>query len=89
MLESIVERRVCEYAKSKGWLVFKFTSPGHIGVPDRMFIRDGKVFFIEFKQKGKKPTLLQQRCMDKIAAEGITALVADSVEAGKVIVDAQ
>ena len=33
MLERDIEKRVKEYARSKGWLAYKFTSPGHIGVP--------------------------------------------------------
>ena len=49
MLEKQIEAKVCDYAKERGLLVYKFTSPNRMAVPDRMFIRpDGKVFFIEF-----------------------------------------
>ena len=89
MLEKDIEKKVKAYAKSKGWLVFKFSSPAHRGVPDGMFIRDGRVFFIEFKQLGKKATKLQQITIDKIICEDIKVFVCDSVEQGKGIVDAQ
>ena len=38
LLEKQIERSVCDYAKSIGFLVYKFTSPERAAVPDRMFI---------------------------------------------------
>ena len=67
MRESYIEKAVCDYAKSKGWLVFKFL--GRRGVPDRIFIRNGTCFYIEFKAPGKEPTELQKRMHNKIKAE--------------------
>ena len=88
MLERDIEKRVKEYARSKGWLAYKFTSPGHIGVPDGLFISPlGFVIFMEFKQTGKKPTAMQQREIDRINQHGVLALVVDSVEQGKTIID--
>ena len=37
MLEKDIEKAVCDYAKSKGVLTYKFSSPNHVGVPDRIF----------------------------------------------------
>ena len=88
MLERDIEKRVKDYARSKGWLAYKFTSPGHIGVPDGLFISPvGFVIFMEFKQTGKKPTAMQQREIDRINQHGVMALVVDSVEQGKTIID--
>ena len=88
MLERDIEKRVKEYARSKNWLAYKFTSPGHIGVPDGLFISPvGFVIFMEFKQTGKKPTAMQQREIDRINQHGVMALVVDSVEQGKTIID--
>ena len=62
MKEKDIESVVCNYAKTKGCLVYKFASPAHRSVPDRMFIAPhGKVFFIEFKAPGKLPTVGQRR----------------------------
>ena len=36
MLEKQIEAKVCEYAKTKGVLVYKFTSPARAAVPDRL-----------------------------------------------------
>lgn len=89
MLERDIEKRVKEYARSKGFLAYKFTSPGHIGVPDGLLISPvGFVIFMEFKQTGKKPTAMQQREIDRINQHGVLALVVDSVEQGKRLIDA-
>lgn len=85
MLESKIERTVCEYAKKAGCVTYKFT--GHKGVPDRIFMIKGKTFFIEFKAKGKKPTELQRKTMGDIVSKGIACYICDDVESGKRIID--
>lgn len=84
--ESAIERNICEYAKRNGCLVFKFTSPGHRGVPDRMIIKDGKVLFLEVKREGKRPTLLQVKCINELRKGGVFAQWTDSADEGKQMV---
>jgi len=87
-LEKIIEQKVCDYAKSKGCLVYKFTSPSRRSVPDRMFIAPGgRVFWIEFKRLGLKPTPGQEVEIEKIRSKGGIVCVADSVEQGKWVID--
>lgn len=86
-LEKDIEKRVCDYAKSLGMLVYKFTSPSRRSVPDRMFItKAGVVFFIEFKRKGQKPTASQEVEIAKIRAQGVKCFVVDKVADGKQII---
>ena len=59
MTEAGIEQRVVKYCKDHKLLTYKFTSPAHRGVPDRIIIGGGKVLFLELKQEGKKPTPLQ------------------------------
>ncbi len=88
LLEKEIEKRVCEYAQSKGWLTYKFTSPARHAVPDRMFIAPGgRVIFVEFKREGQKPTVPQEREHARLRAQGVAVYVVDNVEAGKVMVD--
>ncbi len=97
MLEKEIEKKVCDYAKEKGMLVYKFTSPARAAVPDRLFIvplkmdnavlRNAKAFFIEFKQSGKKATVPQQREINRLLNAGIRAYLVDDVEMGKKIID--
>jgi len=86
-LEKIIEEKVCAFAKSKGILVYKFTSPNRRSVPDRLFITvTGKVFFMELKRRGQKPTPAQAVEIDKIRAQGVQVFVVDDVEIGKAMI---
>lgn len=83
MLEREIETTVCNFAKSKGWLVFKFSSPNHKGVPDRIFIKAGRFLMIEFKAPGKKPTALQVKTINGIREQEVEVYVIDNVKEGK------
>jgi hypothetical protein len=88
MLEKDIEKSVKRYAESHGWLTRKWTSPGHIFVPDQIFINpNGVVIFIEFKRTGKKPTEGQLREHGKLRKQGCLVFVVDSVEGGRELVD--
>ena len=78
--ESHIEHACCALAKAVGWLTFKFVSPAHRGVPDRIFIKEGRIVFVEFKAPGKKPTKLQESVIAKLRASGCEVHVCDSVE---------
>ncbi len=86
-LESSIERAVVKYAKSKGVLVRKLNGEGERGWPDRMFLYQGKVLFLEFKQPGKKPTPLQEAKIAELCRHGFWADWADSVEEGRRLID--
>lgn len=87
-LEKVIEKKVCEYAKSKEMLAYKFTSPNRAAVPDRLFITsEGKVFFIEFKRLGKKTTPAQEREISLLKEQKVEVYVVDNVEAGLLIID--
>ena len=88
MLEKHIEKKVCDYAKQQGCLVFKFTSPNNRSVPDRIIIAPGgKVGFLELKRPGNKPTPLQADTLRKLKEQGCHAGWTDSVEGGKQFVD--
>ena len=90
MLEKQIEAKVCDYAKSKGLLAYKFTSPARAAVPDRMFIHpDGAVFFIEFKRKGQKPTPAQEREHFRLMMHNVNVHVVDDVDNGYQLIDTQ
>lgn len=87
MLEKQIEAKVCDYAKTKGMMVYKFTSPARAAVPDRMFIKNGRVFFIEFKRGGQKATEAQEREHHRLRQQAINVFVVDNVDAGKECID--
>ena len=83
MTESTIERAVCAYAKAKGCIVLKLSGQNQRGQPDRMFVREGRVLFVEFKSPGKKPTALQERWIDDLRRQGMFATYCDDIEKGK------
>lgn len=66
MTEAEIERRVVAHCQKKGLITYKFTSPAHRGVPDRIIIGRNQVLLLELKQAGRKPTPLQLREIDRI-----------------------
>lgn len=83
--ESKVESDIRKYALAKGWWVAKFTSPGKRGVPDRIFIKNGFVLFIEIKRPGEKPSQQQTLRMAEMDKYGALTFWVDNVEAAKEI----
>ena len=81
--ESTVERKIGKWAREHDILVRKFVSPGHRGVPDRLFILPGgAVAFLEVKKAGEKPRPEQRRELEKLVAQGAYATWVDTTEDG-------
>ncbi len=72
-LEKDLETAVIEHCKFRGLLTYKFVSPAHRGVPDRIICGRGKTMFIELKRRGQKPTPLQERELKRLADVGVYA----------------
>lgn len=88
MKESDIEKKVCDYAESKGFVQYKFSSPGVRGVPDRMFVDNySTIFFIEFKTPKGKAGPHQVREIKKLRDQGVSVYVIDSVNSGKKVID--
>lgn len=88
MLEKQIEAKVCDYAKTKNVLVYKFTSPARAAVPDRLFILpNGNMFFCEFKRKGEKPTDSQKREHERLRKHNVVVFVIDNVDDGRSMID--
>lgn len=85
--ESVIEKKVSEYAEKKGWLVRKFVSPNQRFVPDKIFMGFGKVFFIEFKAPGKEPNAGQLLEHGEMRARGQRVYVVDNMGDGYDAVD--
>ena len=85
--ESNIEMNVKRHARQTGWWVRKFTSPANSGSPDDIFIKDGKVLFVEFKATGKKPRPLQVEIIKQMQAHGAIVHIVDDIQSGKDILD--
>lgn len=78
MIESPIEDWVCDKAEAAGWLVRKLQWVGRRNAPDRLFAKDGRVVFIEFKAPGKAPRVTQQREIDRMVAAGLEVYWTDN-----------
>ena len=88
MLEAKIEAAVCDYARSKGFLAYKFNSVNRAAVPDRLFILpSGHMFFCEFKRAGQKPTAPQEREHARLRQQNVQVYVVDDIDTGKSIID--
>ena len=76
------------YAEARGFICPKFAAPGRRGVPDRVFVRGGRVWFVEFKRAGERPRAQQRAVFAEFAARGCPVVVLDSVQGGRAFVDA-
>lgn len=87
-LEKVIEKKVCDYAKSFGYITYKFNSMNRAAVPDRLFVKpDGKMYFIEFKRGGAKPTPAQIRELGKLLDQEVAAFVIDDIYEGELLVE--
>jgi len=57
--EAKIEKAAKAWAKRNSWHCRKWSSPGQVGVPDDIFIKEGRVVVIEAKRIGNTPTGLQ------------------------------
>lgn len=80
MLESKIEKESVKEAIKNGWFSFKLLSTLFKGLPDRVFIKNGKVVFIEYKQPEKKPTKLQAKVHQIFADYGVKVHISTSVD---------
>lgn len=71
MIEKTVEEKLVEEVKKLGGLCYKFTSPGNIGVPDRIVVLNGKTVFVELKKpEGGRFSKMQEYQIRRIHENG-------------------
>lgn len=77
MTEAQLEKKLVAFCREHGLLTYKFASPSHRGVPDRIIMGGGKVMFVELKRPGNTPTALQERERRRITDHGVCAFWTD------------
>lgn len=78
--EKKLEKRCTDLSRVHGWWTRKFSSPSNRGVPDRIFLKEGRVVWIEFKVPGNEPTPLQAHEIQLILDHGGEAYWITTVE---------
>ena len=80
MRERTIEKYFREQVKKRDGRTLKFISPGLPGVPDRIVLYLGKVWFVEMKAPGVTPTPLQRKVHSWFLQVGFPVSVLDSKE---------
>lgn len=78
--EAYVETYLRDSCREEGYLCMKFVSPANAGVPDRIIIGNGEVFFVETKARGQKPRPSQVAMIKTMQEHGAEVWVIDSRE---------
>jgi hypothetical protein len=76
--ENVVESYLVKRLRDFGGLCFKFVSPGHAGVPDRLCVWSGVTFFVECKTESGRLSALQQHTINTMLHVGALVYVAHS-----------
>lgn len=81
--ERDIEKWLREKIQQLGGVAMKFTSPGNDGVPDRIAVLPGgRIWFVELKREGEKPTAIQKWQMEQLRKMGCNvALITGKQEA--------
>ncbi len=87
MNESVIEKAGTKYAESLGWMVYKASSPGKVGVHDRIHHKNGVTFYIEYKATGKKASPKQQKFAKQLRDAGIPCRCCDSISKAANFID--
>jgi hypothetical protein len=75
MREKIIEQLLSKECKARDILCYKFVSPNHRGVPDRLLIFNGHVCFVELKAPEGRLSQFQTRTINTIRSEGVAVHV--------------
>lgn len=80
--EAHIEKHVVYIAEKDGWFVRKLKWEGRVGAPDRLFIKDGRHVFMEFKAPGEEPGAIQRREHQRMGEHGAAVYVVDNTQHG-------
>lgn len=68
--ENTVEGYLRKQCAAYGFLCYKFTSPGHNGVPDEIIIKDGNIIFVETKSPVGHLSEIQKKRISEMKDNG-------------------
>ena len=86
-LERDVEAYLVRLLKLDTAECFKWTSPGVRGVPDRIVLSAGRIWFVELKRPTMRPRINQVMMHERLARQGFDVRVIASKEEAKALAE--
>ena len=87
MLEKEIEKLLVKEIEKLGGICWKFTSPGTVGVPDRIaLLKEGRIAFVECKAPGQSLRPIQIKRKRQLEELGFKVYVLDSKERVKEVI---
>ena len=83
--ESTIERKCTLFARQQGWFQVKIEKASIRGIPDRLYIRDGKTVYVEFKNAVGRLSEEQVRVIAQMREHGAEVYVISSMEEANAI----
>lgn len=80
ILEIDIEDAACKWAEKNGWLAPKLQWLNQTGWPDRTFIKNGHVIWIEFKKPDGRTSKKQDYWIKQIRDHGCNVFVVSDVD---------
>lgn len=80
MLEREIEKYLYDQTVKHGGLCYKWSSPQTAGVPDRIVMLKGQIWFVECKSSTGKLSKLQEKVTGKIRDQGCNMMIINSKE---------
>jgi len=84
--ERDIEKYLADQVKRHGGRSYKWSSPSHRGVPDRLVLFPNVILAVEVKALGKKPTELQAHEHRVLRCLGMTVKVVDSKDGVDILI---
>jgi hypothetical protein len=79
--EKTLEARLVREIEARGGMALKYTSQFHRGIPDRICLMPyGRIYFVELKSTGQRPTKLQVHALKRLSGLGYYADIIDNSE---------
>ena len=84
-----MESLMVDRAEKNGWLTKKLSFIGERGAPDRLFVKNGRVMFVELKRPGEleETSANQKRVIRQLLSAGAEVHVIDNLKDGYALVE--
>lgn len=78
--ESTIESNIRLYAEAEGWLSYKIEKTTPSGLPDRLFIKNGRIVFMEIKRSSGSVQKNQNLQKTNLLNHGVEVYVVRKLE---------